>query len=73
MISSNEGMWIGLTDIYSDGNWYWIHSRKDLFFADWNPTQFLGGAIEYYAILSLITKKWYDVPPTYKASILCEI
>ena len=61
-----EGLWIGATDVGSEGVWLWTHSNKVVEFTAWAEGQPTGigsnGEVENYALLSWgFGYKWNDI------------
>lgn len=72
-MTSEEAVWIGLTDEYEEGNWQWV-TGEDVTYTNWaegEPNN--NGDTEHYGEFNIADGLWNDVPGDYSIPFIVEV
>ncbi|MAI57696.1 MAG: hypothetical protein CML56_01700 [Rhodobacteraceae bacterium] len=72
-MTSEEAVWIGLTDEYEEGNWQWV-TGEDVTYTNWaegEPNN--AGDTEHYGEFNIVDGLWNDVPGDYSIPFIVEV
>ncbi|XP_060579261.1 low affinity immunoglobulin epsilon Fc receptor-like [Ruditapes philippinarum] len=72
LVTDNKGIWIGGTDLSTEGEWIWINSHSDMTYTKWRPTEPNNSGHDENCLEMDTHGLWNDRPCHYIQKYVCE-
>ncbi|XP_045211380.1 perlucin-like [Mercenaria mercenaria] len=72
LITDNLNVWLGGTDLSTEGEWIWINSHSDMTYTKWRPTEPNNSAHDENCLEMDKNGLWNDRPCHYVQKYVCE-